>query len=112
MQVALIGYGEVGRILAEDLRARGTAVVAFDILAAAASPASEAMRRHASQHGVALADSHVSAARQGGLVISAVTASQAARGGAVVCDPAWRAARFSSTSIRRRRVPRSAHPTA
>ena len=72
MQVTLIGYGEVGRILAEDLRARGTAVVAFDILAAAASPASESMRRHASQHGVALADSHVSAARQGGLVISAV----------------------------------------
>jgi 3-hydroxyisobutyrate dehydrogenase-like beta-hydroxyacid dehydrogenase len=35
------------------------------------------MRRHASQHGVALADSLVSAARQGGLVISAVTASQA-----------------------------------
>ena len=30
MQVALIGYGEVGRILAEDLRARGHEVTAFD----------------------------------------------------------------------------------
>ena len=52
MQVALIGYGEVGRILAEDLRARGTAVVAFDILAAAASPAS-ASDAHATRRSTA-----------------------------------------------------------
>jgi len=78
MQVALIGYGEVGRILAEDLRARGTTVVAFDIqLAEAASAASESMRHHARQHGVALADSHRSAVGRCSLVISAVTASQA-----------------------------------
>jgi 3-hydroxyisobutyrate dehydrogenase-like beta-hydroxyacid dehydrogenase len=78
MQVSLIGYGEVGRILAEDLRARGTTVVAFDIqLAGAASPASDAMRQHARRHGVALADSHAAAARKGHLVVSAVTASQA-----------------------------------
>jgi phosphoglycerate dehydrogenase-like enzyme len=31
MSVALIGYGEVGRILAEDLRARGVAVSAYDL---------------------------------------------------------------------------------
>ena len=31
MKVALIGYGEVGRILAEDLRAAGHAVTAFDL---------------------------------------------------------------------------------
>ena len=32
MRIALIGYGEVGRILAEDLRARGHAVVgAYDL---------------------------------------------------------------------------------
>ena len=31
MNVALIGYGEVGRILAEDLRARGVAVGAYDL---------------------------------------------------------------------------------
>jgi 3-hydroxyisobutyrate dehydrogenase-like beta-hydroxyacid dehydrogenase len=78
MQISLIGYGEVGRILAEDLRARGTTVVAFDILlAAAASPTSDAMRQHARRHGVALADSHAAAARRSDLVVSAVTASQA-----------------------------------
>ena len=31
MHLALIGYGEVGRILAEDLRARGHEVTAFDL---------------------------------------------------------------------------------
>jgi 3-hydroxyisobutyrate dehydrogenase-like beta-hydroxyacid dehydrogenase len=78
MQVTLIGYGEVGRILAEDLRARGVAVAAFDIqLAAAASPTSDSMRRHARQHRVVLADSHVAAVHDADLVISAVTASQA-----------------------------------
>jgi len=78
MQVSLIGYGEVGRILAEDLRARGVTVAAFDIqLAAAASPASDAMRQHARRHAVALADSHAAAVRRSDLVVSAVTASQA-----------------------------------
>jgi 3-hydroxyisobutyrate dehydrogenase-like beta-hydroxyacid dehydrogenase len=77
MRIALIGYGEVGRILAEDLRSRAT-VVAFDIqLAGAALPAAQAMRDHARRHGVALADSHLAAVREADLVISAVTASQA-----------------------------------
>jgi phosphoglycerate dehydrogenase-like enzyme len=31
MSVALIGYGEVGRILAEDLRAQDVPVTAFDL---------------------------------------------------------------------------------
>ena len=31
MKIALIGYGEVGRILGEDLRARGETVVACDL---------------------------------------------------------------------------------
>ena len=30
-KVGLVGYGEVGRILAEDLRARGLEVSAYDI---------------------------------------------------------------------------------
>ena len=30
-QVGLVGYGEVGRILAEDLRAQGVAVSAYDL---------------------------------------------------------------------------------
>jgi len=77
MQVALIGYGEVGRILAEDLRARGTAVVAFDTQLATTSAASESMRLHARQHGVVMADSHLAAMDRSDLVVSAVTASQA-----------------------------------
>jgi 3-hydroxyisobutyrate dehydrogenase-like beta-hydroxyacid dehydrogenase len=72
MRVALIGYGEVGRILAEDLRARGASIAAFDLKVAEGG-----MRSHAQQHGVRLADSHIAAARDAELVVSAVTASQA-----------------------------------
>jgi 3-hydroxyisobutyrate dehydrogenase-like beta-hydroxyacid dehydrogenase len=75
MRVALIGYGEVGRILAEDLRTRQASIEAFDIQLNAAAGA--AMRSHASQHGVRLADAHAAAVRDAELVISAVTASQA-----------------------------------
>jgi 3-hydroxyisobutyrate dehydrogenase-like beta-hydroxyacid dehydrogenase len=72
MRVALIGYGEVGRILAEDLRVRGASIAAFDLKVAEGG-----MRSHAQQHGVRLADSHIAAARDAELVVSAVTASQA-----------------------------------
>jgi 3-hydroxyisobutyrate dehydrogenase-like beta-hydroxyacid dehydrogenase len=75
VRVALIGYGEVGRILAEDLRARGTSVAAFDLKFAA--DAGAPMRSHAQQHGVRLTESHADAVRDAELVISAVTASQA-----------------------------------
>jgi len=75
MTIALIGYGEVGRILAEDLRARGESVVAFDLKLA--GDAGAVMREHASTHGIALATSHADAVRGADLVISAVTASQA-----------------------------------
>ncbi len=73
--VAIIGYGEVGRILAEDLRASGVAVNAFDVklLTQAGTP----MRGHAAEFGVRLGDSAVQAAQGAALVISAVTASQA-----------------------------------
>lgn len=75
MRICLIGYGEVGRILAEDLRARGVAVAAYDLkLGGAHAPA---LREHAAAHGVALAASAADAARGAALVISAVTASQA-----------------------------------
>ena len=78
MQLALIGYGEVGRILAEDLRARDAAVIAFDLqLSHTGSAAAESMRSHARQHGVVLVDSHGAAVRSADLVLSAVTASQA-----------------------------------
>jgi 3-hydroxyisobutyrate dehydrogenase-like beta-hydroxyacid dehydrogenase len=69
-RVALIGYGEVGRILAEDLRARGLAVAAFDIRTSAA------MHAHAAQHGVALGEGPRQAVAGADLVVSAVTASQ------------------------------------
>ena len=75
MKIALIGYGEVGKILAEDLHARGATVTAFDLKLR--SEAGEPMREHALVHGVALAGSHAAAASDAGLVISAVTASQA-----------------------------------
>jgi 3-hydroxyisobutyrate dehydrogenase-like beta-hydroxyacid dehydrogenase len=76
-QVGLVGYGEVGRILAEDLRQRGTPVAAFDLkLAGEASEAAAAMKRHAQAHGVTLAASHTELAAGADLVISAVTASQ------------------------------------
>ena len=78
MRIALIGYGEVGRILAEDLHARGAALSAFDLkFTAAATPPADAMRHHARQHGVAVTDSHAQAVRDAELVVSAVTASQA-----------------------------------
>jgi 3-hydroxyisobutyrate dehydrogenase len=74
MHVALIGYGEVGRILAEDLRADGHQVTAFDLKFR--SPAAVPMRAHAMVHGVNMAESHAGAVRESNLTVSAVTASQ------------------------------------
>jgi 3-hydroxyisobutyrate dehydrogenase-like beta-hydroxyacid dehydrogenase len=82
-RVALIGYGEVGRILAEDLRAQGVPVHAYD--RKLDGEAGEPMREHALLHGVFLCADHVAAARDADLVISAVTASQAVT---VACDTA------------------------
>jgi 3-hydroxyisobutyrate dehydrogenase-like beta-hydroxyacid dehydrogenase len=88
MKIALIGYGEVGRILAEDLRHGGHAISAYDLAlgvpreagppgnAASRAEAAERMRAHAAASGVELASSHGDAARDAPLVISAVTASQ------------------------------------
>ena len=74
MKTALIGYGEVGRILAEDLRARGLQVTAHDLKLG--GPAAGELQAHAGAHGVALAPSHAQAVAGAELVISAVTASQ------------------------------------
>jgi len=89
--VALIGYGEVGRILAEDLRAADVAVTAFDLKLHA--EAGEPLREHALLHGVALVDSHIEAVRNTGLVVSAVTASQAVPV-AAACAPGLAAEAF------------------
>jgi 3-hydroxyisobutyrate dehydrogenase-like beta-hydroxyacid dehydrogenase len=75
--VALIGYGEVGRILAEDLAPQGHGLSAFDLKLAVPAGADAPLRAHAAGLGLRLATSHVQAVEGAGLVISAVTASQA-----------------------------------
>jgi 3-hydroxyisobutyrate dehydrogenase-like beta-hydroxyacid dehydrogenase len=73
-QVGLVGYGEVGRTLAEDLRAQGVAVSAFDLKLD--TPAGAALRDHAQRHGVVLAGSAAALAASADLIVCAVTASQ------------------------------------
>jgi 3-hydroxyisobutyrate dehydrogenase-like beta-hydroxyacid dehydrogenase len=73
-QVGLVGFGEVGRILAEDLRAQGVAVSAYDLKLD--GPQQAGLRDHAATHGVALAASHAALAAQADFIVSAVTASQ------------------------------------
>jgi len=90
-RVALIGYGEVGRILAEDLRAVGVEVTAFDIKLHGET--GEPLREHALAYDVVLVASHTDAVRAAGLVISAVTASQAVPV-AVACAPGLAAGAF------------------
>ncbi len=73
--VALIGFGEVGRIFAEGLRAQGVErITAYDPLFA--DPDSRPSRAAAAA-GVEAASSAIEAATGAGLVISAVTAAQA-----------------------------------
>ncbi len=73
--VGLVGYGEVGRILAEDLRKDGITVNAYDIKLGGnqAGP----LQDHAANIGVALASSHADLAAKSDFIVSAVTASQA-----------------------------------
>ena len=86
-RVGLVGYGEVGRILAEDLRRREVAVVAYDLKLDLGQGG--ALREHALVHDVLLAESHAELARGADLVVSAVTASQAVAV-AQACAPALR----------------------
>lgn len=73
--IGLVGYGEVGRILAEDLRAQGVAVSAYDLKLD--NPATEApLQAHAAQHGVQLRESSAALAAESDFIVSAVTASQ------------------------------------
>ena len=72
--VGLVGYGEVGRILAEDLRASGLTVSAYDLKLT--GPHAQELQEHAAQHGVALAASHAALAERSDFIVSAVTASQ------------------------------------
>ena len=91
-RIGLVGYGEVGRILAEDLLAQGVAVAAWDLKLA--SPASAApLHDHAGRQGVVLAASAADLAAGSDLIVSAVTASQAVPV-AADCAPAIRPGAF------------------
>jgi 3-hydroxyisobutyrate dehydrogenase-like beta-hydroxyacid dehydrogenase len=85
MKIALIGYGEVGRILAEDLVSQGHAVTAYDLKLE--TEAGNPLREHAARTKVALAGSHTAAVIGAELIVSAVTASQAVAV-AEACAPA------------------------
>src|SRR6201995_1479607 len=74
--VGLIGYGEVGRILAEDLRQQDIKVSAYDTKLRS-DTTGRALRDHAGQHGVTLAASHADLAAQSDFIVSGVTGSQA-----------------------------------
>src|SRR5438552_6078214 len=87
--IGLVGYGEVGRILAEDLRKQGVRVSAYDIKLDGEQ--AHVLRDHAAIHGVALATSHADLAAQADFIVSAVTASQAVPV-AQACAPAIRPA--------------------
>jgi 3-hydroxyisobutyrate dehydrogenase-like beta-hydroxyacid dehydrogenase len=73
--VGLVGYGEVGRILAEDLRKQDVKVSAYDrkLGGDQAGP----LRDHAAKFGVSLTSSHADLAAGSDFIVSAVTASQA-----------------------------------
>lgn len=89
--IGLVGYGEVGRILSEDLRHQNIRVLAFDRKLNDALHA-EALRVHAEAHGVALMPNAQAVAQESDLVISAVTASQAvtvAQACAPACADTW-----------------------
>ena len=73
--VGLVGYGEVGRILAEDLRKDGVRVLAYDIKLDGAQ--ARPLQEHAAGIGVTLASSHADLAARADFIVSAVTASQA-----------------------------------
>jgi hypothetical protein len=73
-RIGLIGYGEVGRILAEDLRSRAVQVIAYDLKLDGTH--ASALGEHATTHDVQLAKSHAELAAVSDLIISAVTASQ------------------------------------
>jgi 3-hydroxyisobutyrate dehydrogenase-like beta-hydroxyacid dehydrogenase len=83
-KIGLIGYGEVGRILAEDLRQRGINVSACDIKLGGDNQAP--LISHAQRFGVHLVASHAALAHTSDLLISAVTASQTLAA-AEACEP-------------------------
>jgi len=90
-RIGLVGYGEVGRILAEDLRAQGVAVVACDLKLG--TEAGAPLQAHAAAHGVALHATHAALAARADFIVSAVTASQTVAV-AQACAPALQRGAF------------------
>ncbi len=77
-RIALIGFGEAGSILGEELARRGCGVRAWDILLA--DPDNRQRMRHRIEHARADAAGSLAEALQGAkLVVSAVTATAAAQ---------------------------------
>lgn len=74
LRVALVGYGEVGKIFAAELIARGARISFFDILLSDPA-AGAAMRAHATAQGAVACDSLAAALEDAQVAISAVTAS-------------------------------------
>lgn len=74
MKIGIIGYGEVGRIFASELRDRVDSVSAWDIKFPDPT-ASEQQRRHAAQNQVRLCSSLQEMCGQADLIFSMVTAS-------------------------------------
>ncbi len=83
--IGFVGYGEVGRILAEELRKQDLAISAYDIKLDGRDAG--ALRDHAGVHGVTLVSSAADLAVRSDFVVSAVTASQTV-GVAQACAPA------------------------
>ncbi|HTO61050.1 MAG TPA: DUF1932 domain-containing protein [Bradyrhizobium sp.] len=73
--VGLVGYGEVGKILAEDLRKDGVKVSAYDVKLGGEH--ARPLQDHATRIGVALAASTADLAAHADFIVSAVTASEA-----------------------------------
>jgi 3-hydroxyisobutyrate dehydrogenase-like beta-hydroxyacid dehydrogenase len=86
-RIGLVGYGEVGRLLAEDLRGRVARVLAHDVKLGGADE--RPLCEHAERHGVELVASHAAAAEAADLLISIVTANQTVPA-AQACAPAVR----------------------
>jgi len=90
--IGLAGYGEVGRILAEDLRASGIGKISgYDIKQG--GPMEGPVLEHAGMHAVQLVDSLAELAVRADLIISAVTASQTVAV-AQACAPSLRQFRW------------------
>jgi 3-hydroxyisobutyrate dehydrogenase-like beta-hydroxyacid dehydrogenase len=83
--VGLVGYGEVGKILAEDLRKDGVKVSAYDVKLGGEH--ARPLQDHATGIGVALAASTADLAAHADFIVSAVTASEAVSV-AQACAPA------------------------